>query len=222
MKYSKVLLFVFVMIVIFSACGGKHEAEKPVKDETVAENETEVLEQEPVETPQTNTVEEETAVPVPEEEEPAVEEISFAAYDAEGVWVYYLDENGTDLVSERLNDDIEFPDLLKELKLRGIMDEDTQIKDMVVGTATTVYEDGTVVASKPSNLQRVELDLSEEYMGTFEGSSGTKEDRLKVRALANTLLKYWKADEMVLRCNGEYVETEYCDFYDELYFTEPQ
>lgn len=102
------------------------------------------------------------------------------------------------------------------------MTDDTEVLDLTVGTATTMYENGAVVSSKPSNTLRAELRLSEEYMNTFAGATSAREDRLKVRALVNTLLKYLQADELLLLCNEKPIETEYCDFDEILYFADPE
>lgn len=216
----KAWICVFLLIAVFSACGVNNATEELVKENSPVQMEEEVPEQETAEPQYPEAPEEAPVESVPEETVP--DELPFAAYEAEGVWIYFPNEEGTDLASERLDDEIDMAALIEEMKQKGLMVVETEILELSVGTATTVYEDGNIVSSKPSNTLRAQLELSEEYLRTFEGSTSAREDRLKVRALANTLLKYLEADELVLLCNGEPIETEYCDFKEVLYFVDPQ
>ncbi len=213
MKMFKVFLCVCAIILICSACGNQAETELP-EEEAVQQTETAVPEKQTEEVPFS---EEEEMLPV----EPVKEEWPFAPYDAEGIWVYFPNEEGTDLASERLADDTDLARLIEELKQKAVLSLDTNVVELVAGTATEVNKDGETLSIKPSNKETVQLNLSEEYLHTFEGVT-PKEERLKVKALVNTVIKYLGADEMELLCDGEYIETECYDYRGELSFTEPK
>jgi len=209
MKLFKIMICVCAIILICSACG----KELP-EEEVIQQTEMAVPEQQTEEAPPS---EEKETLPV----EPALDEWPFAPYDAEGIWIYYPNEEGNDLVSERLADDTDLSQLIEALKQKTVLSLDTKIVELVAGTATEVNNDGETLSIKPSNKEIVQLNLSEEYLNTFEGVA-PKEERLKVKALVNTVLKYLGADEMELLCEGEYIETECYDYRGELSFTEPK
>lgn len=110
--------------------------------------------------------------------------------------------------------------LVDALVAHGALPEGTEVLSFTLDDHGVETQEGDTVSYTPGDTVTIELDVSQAF-GDAAASTGTAGESMLLGSLVNTMLKAYQADEVLLTCEGEVLETGH-NVYDQplTFFTE--
>ena len=110
--------------------------------------------------------------------------------------------------------------LVDALVAHGALPQGTEVLSFTLDDHGVETQEGDTVSYTPGDTLTIDLDVSQAF-GDAAASTGTAGESMLLGSLINTMLEAYQADEVLLTCEGEVLETGH-NVYDQplTFFTE--